>query len=62
MTVTIRRRELLAALSGAVAAWPLVARAQQPADQMRRIGVANLTRPRGTGDTLCTRYRVGAAS
>ena len=30
MTVTIGRRELLAALGG-VAAWPRVARAQQPA-------------------------------
>jgi putative ABC transport system substrate-binding protein len=32
MTVTIGRRELLAALGGAAAAWPL-------ADRMRRIGV-----------------------
>ena len=39
MTVIIGRRELLAALGGAVAAWPLGAPAQQSVPKMPRIGI-----------------------
>jgi putative ABC transport system substrate-binding protein len=56
MTVTIGRRELLAALGGAAAVWPLAARAQQPAIPL--IGFLNNTTPK-TYEPFVTSFRRG---
>ena len=56
MTVTIGRRELLAAVGGAAAAWPLAARTQQPA--MPVVGFLRST-PSASFDHIVAAFRQG---
>jgi len=59
MTVTIGRRELVAALGGAAAAWPLAARAQQPAVPV--VGILAVASPEANAIRLRA-FREGLSS
>jgi putative ABC transport system substrate-binding protein len=56
MTACIRRREFIALIGGAVVAWPLAARAQQPA--MPMIGFVRITTPEDSAH-LVAAFRQG---
>jgi hypothetical protein len=61
MAMHIRRREFIFTLGGAVAAWPLAARAQQP-ERVRRIGVLmNLSENDPEARGLVAAFREGLA-
>src|SRR5262245_36670528 len=57
MTVTIGRRELLATLGGAALAWPLAARAQQPAVPV--IGFLTTASPSSRGGEQLAAFHSG---
>jgi len=57
MTVTVGRRELLVALGGAAAVWPLAARAQQPT--MPVIGWLHSATPAGYAQMMTAAFRQG---